>query len=260
MRLALLESKDINVEVYELLKKKFEIKIYLTLKVNLNLILKEFDIVWLRLGHKFEDDDFEGKLRCKYIVCPVTGINHLNPEMCNKKEIKIISLKNQNQILSQINSTAEHTILLTLAILRKFRSSIKSIENTEFNRDQFRGNDLSGKVVGVIGLGRLGKMVSDYFYSFGCEVIGYDINKKIQFKYKKKQLTDLVKTSDIISIHVDLNQTSKHLIDKYFFENTKNNCLIINTSRGEIINSIDLIDALKNKKIGGAALDVLKMN
>ncbi len=258
MKLALLEHKNFDKKILNDLNSNFNVELFSEKKINLNHILKKFDIVWLRLGYKLYDNLFEGNLKCKFIVCPATGTDHLNPEFCKKKGIKIISLKNESNFLNEVKSTAELTILLTLSLLRKIKPIINDIQKGNFSRDAYRGNDLDGKLVGIIGLGRLGKIVSDLYSSFGCKVIGFD-NKNIQdYKYDKVSTIDeLVSKADIISIHVDLNETSLNLIDKKLFKKMKPTALIINTSRAAVMNSSDLIFSLENKVISGAAVDVI---
>lgn len=258
MKLALLEYKNFDEKILNNLNSYFNVELFDQKKINLNQILKKFDVVWLRLGYKLSDKIFEGNLKCRIIVCPATGIDHLNPELCKKKNIKIISLKNESNFLNKVKSTAELTILLTLSLLRKFRPIINDIVKGNFNRDAFRGNDLDGKLVGVIGLGRLGKMVSDIYNSFGCNVIGFDSKDIQDYKYYKTSTIDeLVSKADIITLHVDLNETSINLIDKKLFQKMKSNAIIINTSRAAVVNSLDLIYSIKNNIISGAALDVI---
>ena len=258
MKLAILEYENFDKKILDDLNSYFKVELFDIKKINLNQILQEYDVVWLRLGYKFHDELFNGNLKCKIIVCPATGIDHLNPKICKKNDIKIISLKNESSFLKEVRSTAELTLLLTLSLLRKIRPILSDISQGKFNRDNFRGNDLDGKIVGVIGLGRLGKIVSDLYSSFGCKIIGFDIKKKIDFKYTKAStIEELVEKADIITIHVDLNEESINLIDKRLFLKMNPNVILINTSRSPIINSKDLIFSLKNNIIAGAALDVV---
>ena len=134
MKLAVLEHKNFDEKILNDLKSTFKVDLLNGGDLNLNKLLKYYDVLWLRLGYKFTDDSFEGNLKCKIIVCPATGIDHLNPELCKNKGIKIISLKNQDTFLNQIRSTAELTILLTLALLRKINEASTTSILTIFGR------------------------------------------------------------------------------------------------------------------------------
>jgi D-3-phosphoglycerate dehydrogenase len=125
-----------------------------------------------------------------------------------------------------------------------------------WNREEFSGNELRGKVLGIIGFGRLGEMVADYANAFGMKVIAYD-KRKIHNNAQFVTLDELLHKSDIISVHLSLSKTTKNFLDLEKVLELKKNPLLINTSRGEIIDENALVYALENNLISGAALDVL---
>ena len=124
-----------------------------------------------------------------------------------------------------------------------------------FSLSGLTGFDLHGKTVGVVGTGKIGSVFIDICKGFGMNILAYDINKNID-NLEYTTLNDLFSRSDIISLHCPLNKDTYHIINKATIDNMKKNCFIINTSRGALIDSEDLLEALLNEQIGGACLDV----
>jgi D-lactate dehydrogenase len=145
---------------------------------------------------------------------------------------------------------------LILGVNRKIFRAYNRTREGNFNINGLLGFDLHGKTVGVIGTGRIGRVIINICNGFGMNVLAYDpyppkdINAKIVSQYQ------LFKQSDIISLHCPLTKDTKHIINKDTISQMKNNVTIINTSRGGLINTVDLIEGLKNKEIGAAGLDV----
>ena len=262
MKLLLAENKDFSSNVIKKLDKMFD----LTIAPN-NFSQQEFqesfsyfDIIWLRLKFNLNQINNIKKNKCKILVCPVTGIDHLNPSLCSEIGIKIISLKGHTEFLKNIRATAEHTIFLSMALMRNSINSYEDVLKGNWNRDYFRGNELFKKKVGILGYGRLGEIVAKYYNSFGCEVFVFD-KKKFEEKSINvsisKSIEDLISNTDILTIHLDLNATTHGLINWNLIKKMKKNIFIINTSRGEIINEFDVLKGLETKIISGIASDVL---
>lgn len=197
--------------------------------------------------------------KVKWIICPTTGLNHIDLDLCRINRVKILSLKKEKNFLKEINSTAELTMSLILNLSRKIIDARQSVLNSQWKFQKFRGNDLYNKNLGIIGLGRLGKKVMRYSKSFGMNIFYYDpyIKKTYRSVTKVNNINILIKKSDIITIHVPLNSKTENLISYKEFMMMKKNCFIINTSRSKIIDELSLIKFLKEKKIQGAALDVI---
>ena len=132
-------------------------------------------------------------------------------------------------------------------------------ENSWKNND-IRGNQLKNKTIGIIGFGRLGKMVYEYAKSFDMNILIYDINENsvLGFENHVVDFDGLIKSSDVITLHPKLNETSFEMINRRSIKLMKDGVIIINTSRGDVINSDDLLSSLESGKVGFAALDVLK--
>ena len=258
LKLYIAERNDFSNEVFQELETRFEI---LDFKENISIkeILKQVDIFWFRLAHKLDSTVLDKSTKCKYLLTPVTGIDHIDEKLCNELGIQIICLRGEVDFLKNVRATAEHTIALTLALLRKIHPAVSDVQSGNWNRDNFRGYELYEKKVGILGYGRLGKIVARYFHAFDCEISYFDIEEKIgdTFCVRLNTIESLFENNDIISLHIPLNEKTIGIINKDLLQKMKVNSILVNTSRGAIINEIDLIEVLKFKSIKGAALDVL---
>jgi D-lactate dehydrogenase len=154
-------------------------------------------------------------------------------------------------------AVAEHTLALILTLNRKIHKAYNRVRESNFNLDGLLGFDLYGKKAGIIGTGKIGKLVAKILSGFGCEILLYDPFPDDHLEYGKYyDLKTLLNNSDIISIHCPLNDKTKHLINKESIALMKDGVMIINTSRGAIINTKDAIQGLKSCKIGYLGLDV----
>ncbi len=198
--------------------------------------------------------------RLKVICTASTGTNHIDTSYAKKINLKIISLTKDINIIKKISSTAELALALTLASLRNVVKSNKSVLNGEWDYTKYIGQQINFLTIGIIGYGRLGKIYANYCKAFGCKVIFYDPYKKsTSNKIKKeKNLTNLICKSDIISLHVHVRKDTTHMINKRTLSHAKKNIIIINTSRGEIVDELEIIAFLKKNKNAKYATDVLE--
>ena len=193
----------------------------------------------------------------KLIATRSTGTDHIDIEACKEKNIEV-----KNVPLYGENTVAEHAFALMLSLSRKIHKSyVRSIQG-KFSTEGLQGFDLKDKTLGIIGGGRIGLHVARIAKSFGMHVRVYDINKDgflaelINFKYV--DLDELYRESDIVSLHVPLNKYTEHMINSESLGKFKDGALLINTARGGLVKTGDLIEALKNGKLSGAGLDVIE--
>ncbi len=153
-------------------------------------------------------------------------------------------------------SVAEHAMALLLSLNRKIHKAYNRTRENNFTLSGLTGFDLHGKTVGVVGTGKIGKVFIDICQGFGMKVIAYDIypDKNLDVDYVSKE--ELLKQSDIISLHCPLTDQTFHFIEEESVEQLKEGAVIINTSRGGLIKKEALLQGLKSKKIGAAGLDV----
>tara|TARA_B100001173_G_C15714887_1_gene431889 strand:- start:35 stop:646 length:612 start_codon:yes stop_codon:yes gene_type:complete len=148
---------------------------------------------------------------------------------------------------------------MILFLTRNLFNANESIKKGIWEREKFRGHEINGKTVGIIGYGNMGKSFADKLKGFNCNVICYDIKKNLgDMNCNQVSLKKLRDESQIISLHVPYNLSTKKMINKDFINKMKNPFWLINTSRGNVINTDDVIESLKSKKILGAGLDVLE--
>lgn len=221
--------------------------------------IPDFEVLIVRLSHQVDQQVIQAGKRLKAIVTATTGLDHIDIEYAQENGIAVLSLQGETEFLRTIKATAEHTWALLLALLRRIPWAFNSVQNGHWDRDAFRGLELDGKQLGLLGLGRVGKIVAAYGQVFGMRVGAYDPDTEDweDHVYQYQSLNELLKNSQILSIHIPLNHETKGLIGKPELVTLPRGALLVNTSRGEIIDETALVTALENKHLAGAALDFL---
>lgn len=193
----------------------------------------------------------------KLIACRSTGFNNIDVSACQSRNISIVNVPTYGE-----RTVAEYTFALILALSRKILPSVEQTKQGVINSSLVHGHDLFGKTIGIVGLGRIGKNVAKLAEAFGMTVVAYDpfateasIN---DFSLSLLELPDLLKVSDFVSVHAPLTKDNKHLFDKHLFDQMKKGSIFINTARGELMVTSDLIEALQTGPISGAGIDVLE--
>jgi len=151
---------------------------------------------------------------------------------------------------------AEHTMALLLSAVRKIHKAYIRTRSFNFSINEFTGFELQGKTVGIIGTGRIGKAFIEICRGFGMQVICYDPHPDVNGKYNYVPLETIFSGSDIISLHCPLTAENKHIINRETISKMKNGAIILNTSRGQLIDTQALIEGIRSEKIGAACLDV----
>ena len=195
----------------------------------------------------------------KVICTASTGTNHIDLNVAKSKKIKIICLKEERSIINKISSTAELALGLTINSLRNINLSYLSVLNNKWDYTPYIGRQMNSLKIGVVGYGRLGKFYCKYISSFGSKIFVYDPFKKIKnSKYHQiNNLSKFLSICDIISIHIHYNKNNNKIINSEWFRKMKPNVIIVNTSRGELINEKDLINFIKKNKNSKYAADVV---
>lgn len=224
-------------------------------------VLADADILVVRLAYRITDAWLSHMPNLKIIATPTTGLNHVDLDAAKKRGIKIISLRGAS-LLPRIPSTAEETIGLILSLMRHIPWAFEDVKKGRWNRDAWRGRQLKGKTLGILGCGRLGSMVARYGRVFGMKLIGYDPYVDAQMMKRrgiaKVSLDALFRESDVVSIHASLDEQTENLIGEKYLRIMKPSSILINTARAEIVKKGALESALEKKWIAGAAIDVLR--
>jgi D-lactate dehydrogenase len=195
--------------------------------------------------------------KLKLIATRSTGFDHIDVAFCHQKNITVCNVPEYGS-----RTVAEHTFALILTLTRKIYQSINQAKNFDFNHEKIRGVDLFGKNLGILGLGKIGKEVVKIAYGFGMNVLVYTrkkdeaLAKNLGFSYKS--LDEILSQSDIISLHLPLNEETKHIINKNNIKKIKKGAFLVNTARGGLIETEALVLGLKEGVLAGVALDVLE--
>ena len=221
---------------------------------------EDFDIIFTKLGLYLgvEELQVQPKLRC--VATPTTGLNHIDIEAAKGQGIEIISLKGESDFLASIQSTAEHTWSLLLSGARNLVPASQSTLEGQWDRECFLADELNTKTLGIIGFGRLGKILFRYAKAFQMKILLNDINPEVFDESSSPysvELTELLQNSDYIVLLVDYRVENTGMINKSCFDLMKRSAYFINTSRGELVDEEALLNALQKNELKGAALDVI---
>jgi len=196
--------------------------------------------------------------KLKIISCATTGSDHIERTELNRKGIPVRTLMEDKALLLNLTPAAELSWALLMACARMLPAAIDHVKTGEWDREQFPGIMLNGKRIGIIGCGRIGTWMSRYAHAFGMDIVGFDpFIDKFPPRITPVSLEELAGTSDFITLHVPLSDDTKGLFSENHFSAVKTGTILINTSRGAVIDEKALLDALESKRIKAAGLDVL---
>jgi len=194
------------------------------------------------------------------IICTAsTGTNHIDKSYVAKLGLPILSLTEERDVINRISSTAELAFSLTLASLRHVVKSYKAVLKGEWNYEKYIGRQMNCLTIGSIGYGRLGSMYVKYCKAFDSRVLVYDPYKEVddQGIEQVDDLEYLLQESDVIAIHVHVTEETISMINKSCFEKMKKDVVLVNTSRGDMVNEVDLVNFLQSNPKARIATDVL---
>jgi len=238
------------------LKKIFNFQLIKKDLSNFKKIMKESDVFitkYLDLPEKI----YKISKRLKLIQIIIADYSKINLDNAKKFSVKVTNNEGANS-----SSVAEHIIMFMIILYRNFLQQYGNLKKGIWNNLKEKNLELENKVIGIVGMGHIGAKLAIRANALGMKVIYYDIVRK---KYLEKKLKikfikfkNLIKYSDVVSLNVSERLNNKNMVDKKIFNLMKKNSIIINTSRGSILNENHLVDAIRKKKIAGAALDVFK--
>mgnify|MGYP006133931279 CR=1 FL=1 len=195
----------------------------------------------------------------KVICTASTGTNHIDKDYAIQKGLPILSLTEERKVINRISSTAELAFTLMMTSLRHVVKSHNKALDGEWDYTHYIGRQMNYLTIGVIGYGRLGKMYSNYCKAFGSRVIVYDPYKRVDDSdiQQVDDLDILLTESDVISIHVHVTNDTQNMFNDAAFSKLKSDALIVNTSRGDIVNELDLVAFLEKNPNARIATDVI---
>jgi D-lactate dehydrogenase len=193
----------------------------------------------------------------KLVCTRSTGYDHIDLDACRERDIVACNVPAYAE-----HTVAEHTFGLMLALSRKILKAYDRTKRSDFSLEGLSGFDLKGKTLGVVGAGAIGLRVIRIGVAMGMNVLAYDVQPKsllsdvMQFEYAS--LDDVLSQSDVVSLHVPLLPATRHMINRESLAQMKEGALLINTARGELVDTDALLDALSSGHLGGAGLDVIE--
>ena len=220
--------------------------------------VSKYNIIIVRSRTTITKEIIDKADNCKIIARVGVGLDNVDQDAAKAKNIRVI-----NAVEGAMNAVAELVLGLMLSLARQTARGDRGIRSGKWLKKELMGTELRGKYLGIIGMGNIGKRLGRLAKALNMNIIGYDVipideefSKEVGLM--KADLNTLLQSSDYISIHVPLLDSTYHLIDAQKMETMKKTAKIINTSRGGVIDEDALYDALKNGKLGGAALDVFE--
>lgn len=222
--------------------------------------VREAEVAWIRLRHQFDREVLDAATRLRVIVSPTTGLDHVDIEEVERRDIRLLSLRGEAEFLQDVRATAELTIGLMLALLRNLPSAVSHVLEGRWCRDAFRGRELYGKTVGIVGYGRLGRIVARYLRAFDAEVVVSDPSARDgcdSSDIRVVPLEELLHISDIVTLHASAHEGTPAILGRSEFSLMRRGAVLINTARGRLIDEVALLDALASGRLAGAALDVI---
>tara|TARA_B100001093_G_scaffold449656_1_gene455968 strand:+ start:1 stop:906 length:906 start_codon:yes stop_codon:yes gene_type:complete len=205
-------------------------------------VVHKYEIVLIRFSHKLS---YKKDTKIKYILSPTTGINHIDKKFFLRKDIKILTLQNEKFFLKDVAASTEFTITLILMSLRKIKNLL-----IKKNRETFIGKEIYKKKIGIIGLGRIGVKVAKILNAFGASIYGYDICYTNDFRFiKKVKLNYILKNCEVISVNIPLTSKTINFMNRNKLKLLKKNTLLVNSSRGEVVDEGYLMSLVRKKVI-----------
>ena len=214
--------------------------------------IKDCEIVVIRSATKLTKDVLDKAEQLKIIARCGVGIDNVDLDFAKSKNIFVTNAPSANLI-----SVVELTVALIISVSRKLSLADSHLKKGEWNRSEFLGYELYGKTLGIVGFGKAGRLVADRMKSFGMSIVFYDpYVTDWNGSEESVELDNLLRTADVVSIHVIKSKDTENLISKDMLDLLKPSSIIVNTSRGGVLDEDYLFELLESEKIFGAGLDV----
>lgn len=223
--------------------------------------MADVDVLVVRLGHRVTKAVLDAAPRLKVVATSTTGLDHIDVAELERRGIPLISLRGEVDFLRSVRATPEHTFAILLALLRRIPASVAAVRAGRWEQQPFRGRELSGKTIGIVGIGRVGTAVAGIARGFGMRCLAYDpflTPEEIAARGAAScEFDGLLAASDIVSLHVPLNDETVGLLSGERIARIKPGAVVVNTARGRVLDENALVVALDSGALSGAALDVL---
>lgn len=260
-RLLIAECSRFSPRAISILSESFEVELADLDREGLLQRVAGFNFLWVRLRNLIDAEVMDAAPALRTVITNTTGLNHIDLDHAKRRGIDIVSLRGETKFLHRIRATAEHTIALTLALLRRIPDAHVHACDGQWDRNLFRGSEIYEKTVGIVGYGRLGRIAARYFCAFDASVIIHSLDLTpgtVVDSLPVVGLPQLLADADIVSLHVNYEPENEGLFGKAEFDQMKPDAVFVNTARGELVDENALADALESGKLAGAAIDVVR--
>lgn len=225
---------------------------------NLRNELPACDAYLAALSVRLTREIIEQSPRLRIVCTSSTGTDHLDMDALAERDIEVISLKYDTEFLDRITCTAEMAWCLLLAVVRKLPWSFAAAQQGSWARDRFRGHQLSEKTIGILGYGRLGRIMGRIARGFSMRVLAHDQQDvEPEEGVEMVDLDTLLTTSDVLSVHIHLTPENAGFLGRDAFAKLKAGAYLVNTSRGAIVDEAAMLEALRSGRLAGAGVDVI---
>ncbi|MBM3255257.1 MAG: phosphoglycerate dehydrogenase [Candidatus Omnitrophica bacterium] len=256
----ILVSDPLSEEGLKILKEvgEFQVDVMTELKPEkLKEVIGDYEALIVRSATKVNKDILESARKLKVVGRAGVGLDNVDLEAATQKGIIVMNTPAGNTI-----STAEHSLSMILALSRNIAQANASMKKGEWKRSKFMGVELYNKILGIVGLGRIGAEVARRAFSFGMKVLAFDpfLSRQVaeDLGIRVVELKELFEQADYITVHTPLTEETRHLISSDEFAIMKKGVRIINCARGGIIDEVALVAAIKEGRVAGAAMDVFE--
>jgi D-3-phosphoglycerate dehydrogenase / 2-oxoglutarate reductase len=259
MRILVAEKSSFSLKGLESLAEIAPVDALDLTQTQLAPAVQGYQVLVVRLGLQVDRAVLTAGESLRIVGTPTTGLDHIDLQAAQERGVAVLSLKGEREFLDQVYATAEHTFALLLSLVRRIPAAFEAVGRYEWRRDLYRGRELSGKTLGIVGCGRLGSMVARYGMAFGMRVLVYDPYQPRlpQGVIACSTLADLLAEGDVVSLHVPLNAETEGMFAAGQFAQMRQGAILINTARGAVLDETALLHALESGWLAGAALDVL---
>lgn len=256
MQIGILEADGFSPEALACLQRLGEVRAYDG--GDLPAFLAPLDVLFVRLAHRIDGTFLAMSPRLRWLCSPTTGHNHMDEAALAACDVRLLSLRGERRFLETVRATPEHTFGLILALLRRYGRAFADVAAGRWDRDVCRGEELRGNRVGIVGLGRVGYRVAAYCSAFGADVAWFD-PEDVPFEPAWRRLPDVA--SVIGESRIVVLCASHHSDQPPIFGEREIAALsgryLVNTARGELVDEPALLDALRDHRLAGAAVDVI---
>ncbi len=204
------------------------------------------------------DEEVLGNSNIKVINTCSTGLNHIDMDYCERNNIEVWSLKEDFGLINELPSTAELSFGLMMSLLRKIPEGFNSVKKGEWNYEPFIGRQVKGLTIGIVGYGRLGRITAELLKGWGVKILVNDPYVDVDNENCiRTTMNEVWKQSDVVFLHLHVTDTTRELVSDYFISHMKKGSILINTSRGELVNEKAVINSIKEGHLGGYGTDVI---